>query len=300
MAKVLPRVGWWNFTPVAVDLTVDCDQGSYVDIDLRKYLRQGANPPSERYNMEIDQHYRVQPIDYLQLRSKGEQRGFVHSLRVIQPPSSGTLLANISGYGLYRYTPNAGFFGEDSFDYCLATNWQSSIRQRITIRVAKKHQLRIRVYCHNLNDHLFRYAIEHDFTEAYVFATWYRLTPFLSHSKSVPEVLENLVYLAGYAYTYDISQKLVVFSDPALYSQWMLSDPWPDPLLNRQGYIEGTHTVYVQPDGPYPVIAQVNVATGPILIGNTMNGWANLQQFYIDVRSNGSDWWKNGMVAWVN
>lgn len=300
MSLVLPRVGWWNFTPQAPNIDVTCDQGGYVDIDLRKYLKQGANPPSERVNMEFDKVYLEKPIDFLQLRTVEQQRGFVHELRVIAPPEKGTLLSHIDGYGLYRYTPHAEFYGDDLFTYCLSTNWQTSEKRTIKIKVAKKDVLRIKVYCHNLNDHLFRYSISHTFTSPYVFATWYRLTPFLSKSGDVPVILENLILDIGYKYTFDTFTHAVTFADTCLFNSWYLSGAWPNPAINRQGYIDGTNEVYVQPDGPFPVIASVWTADAPDIDGNNMVGWKGLKQYYVDVRSNGLDWWKNGMVAWVD
>lgn len=300
MSLVLPRVGWWNFTPQAPDLEVTCLQGEYIDIDMRKYLRQGANPPSERIRMEFDANYLEKPADFLQLRSVEQQRGFIHNLKVIKPPEKGTLLSHIDGYGLYRYTPNAEFFGEDSFDYCLATNWQSSEKRTVKITVEKKIVLRIAVYCHTLNNHLFRYSIDHSLTSPYVFVNWYRLTPFRSKDGDVPIIIQNLVLAVGYTYQYDVNLGKVTFTDTCIFSPWYLSPAWPNPQINRRGYIEGTQDIYVQPDGPFPMIASIWTADAPIIQVNNVTGWTNLKQYSVDVRSNGDDWWKNGMVAWVS
>lgn len=289
---------WWNYKPICEEQLVKCYQGKWVDIDFRKYLIQGANPTTERVLMGFDPKLEFQPIDTWKLDRDGSQRGFLNSVKTTSSPVHGVYYKNME-YGKIRYIPHRDFQGIDCFRFVITTPWQSSDEFRVLIEVLPAPSMSL--FVHRVNDpayyNFFKYSaklINFDPEPAYYYFVWYEFIPTLTRINNRNEVIMVLRLLHQPTYTITGSPPDIVFSDIGSKTGWV-ERYWPDPLVDRKGYISGTTELYRQPPGPPTLLVRcVTFDAYTVDPDTNLVTYENADEVWADTTQGGYNWWKSG------
>lgn len=291
-AFMCPR--WRNFSAVAEALDFSGQMNQPIEINLKNYLLQGANP-----------------IDNDVLNEKKFQGAFFLNYRAVSSPKFGKLEPGSYGTG-WRYYPKKDYVGTDSFDYVLNNGSQDSNYAVINIEVKAGLSGSITVY-HSLGKPYWRLTGTHNVPAGfgpYEFITysWIRKTPFVVFSFGDPFIYHRYEVRYASDIRYDIEGKPFAKSLPI--TDWERS-VWPDPSL--VGYLPNSAVPYVQPPGPFPYTLRIDFFKDPIYvdvfdttvdppkkIGKRFSYWNVHDQVEIEItQDKGEDWWSNGQVIYV-
>jgi hypothetical protein len=306
---------WRNYNSAALDLTFKGTANSPIEIDLKQYLIQGANPP----NMDV-------------LNEKQFQGAFLLNFLAITPPANGRLQPGSTGTG-WRYYPNKDFVGIDSFTYVFSNGTQNSNVATVTLTVKPGLSGSILVfkavdkpYWQVLGSHKIPTAAEiaaatpptpptipppplvfgTNGTYAMITYTWIRKYPIKTFENGEPYIYEQYTNISSSTLQFDPNTQQPTVKDLNPSTDWYKS-VWPDPSLS--GYLPNSLQPYIQPAGPFPFILRIDFYDSPqfenildpdthAVIGVVFTHYATHDNVEIDVVSDkGIDWYKNGQVV---
>lgn len=310
MSRAIAENKWRNARPYAPDIELDVYRGQSVDVDLSKWLVQGAK--DEQTGLK-DQEV----IDKL-----GAQRGFACTYFHISNPVSGQLVEDTFKRG-YTYTPRQTFTGSDCFSYVINNGHQNSTPGKITFNVMDFMDGRIIIEedtsRRNDNRRAFRYVCQWfippefgNFTHVYV--DWYEHPDVLTMRGGRIVVEPTKVRMGG-----TVTSFSSLNSSPTQYVRenyvWPAANQfreqnWPDPSL--RGAMLNSGSRYVQPEGPWPVSATIrfvrekvtsyltyirrNNYSTPVRVTRYRREVEYEEQIEVSVLAYGREWWRSPLV----
>lgn len=291
MSKVVVHDYWRHFTPEAPTINVQTYKNVDTLIDLRDIFVQGARD----YYTGIHDANVIQAI--------GAQRGWLVDWFVAAQPKHGFIVDSDKTTG-FTYRSNYDFVGDDCCTYFTHVGAQRSIAGRINIEVEDYYSVGIRIYktSESSNSRSFVYqavpylpnGMAPVFPSWVAIVRWYHLKPRrfndpLNGNRPTiivePELFHSTIFDSVNYQVVDNGQLTSV-----------IEYTWPDNYYS--GYIYGTDEVYVQPEGPWPVIVEVDFHNDPVNVQGQFTGvWENNFYTSTDIRLQyGDRWWESGLI----
>lgn len=284
MSRILVHDYWRPFQPEAPVMAMSIYKNTSVDIDLRKYLVQGAHDIT------------TGDVDGTVLTSIGVQRGWNVNLVIPKQPDHGRAQQSTVVPGI-NYVSNHNYVGFDCINFILNVNGQNSTFGRIELTVQDFFSVAIQPY-KQTNTQTFRYVATPRIPASFgtgwtILYTWYHKKPIRTYNntKGRYEVTTDLVQWYGSVFDGQ-SMNIVLQGNQTTQFTYL----WPD--HNLIGYIKDTDEPYVQPEGPYPLILETQFVKDPVMVNNVWTGaWGQAYITTTDLELElGTRWWELGSI----
>ena len=289
MTKIVVHDYWRHFEPVAPTITVQTFKNVDTEINLRDIFVQGAQD-----------FYTGEP-DPAVIQAIGAQRGWLLNWFIAHAPQNGIIVNSDKSTG-FTYRSKYDYIGPDCCTYYTHIGAQRSAAGRIEIDVQDYYSAKINVYRYSQTPNSVNFLYEaqpfliggaNPTTSWVVLHRWYFLKPRRYNDPLTGQqtIVVEQEFFHGSVFDNTNYQML----DPGRVTD-PLSQSWPDPYY--QGFLAGTNDVYVQPEGPWPVILETEFHTQPIYEGGNFTGeWEQNYYTSTDIRTQlGDRWWESGLI----